>query len=44
MKEMIETIGVFITELVGFAAVAFGLYGAIILLRAFGDKFIGYFL
>lgn len=44
MKEIIETLGETITEIVGLVGVVSGLFGAIILLRTFGDNFIGYFI
>jgi len=44
MKEVIEALGELVAELVGLAGVTTGLYVAIILLRMFGDKFIGYFI
>lgn len=44
MKELIETLGATINEIVGLSGVVAGLYGAIMLLRTFGDKFIEYFI
>ena len=44
MKEITETLGATITEIAGLAGVVSGVYGAIVLLRAFGDAFIGYFI
>lgn len=44
MKDIIEALGETVTEIIGLVGVASGLYGAVILLRAFGDNFIGYFI
>lgn len=44
MKEIIETLGEVVTEIIGLAGVVTGLFGAIILLRTFGDNFISYFI
>lgn len=44
MKELIETLGATINEIVGLAGVVAGVYGVIVLLQAFGDKFIEYFI
>lgn len=44
MKNIIETLGETLTELIGAAVVAAGLTGATVLLRMFGDEFIGYFM
>lgn len=44
MKNIIETLGETLTELIGAAAVFAGLGGAVVLFRVFGDKFISYFM
>ena len=44
MKNIIETLGITVGELIGIAAVIVALSGAIVLFRAFGDTFISYFI
>lgn len=44
MKEIIEAAGEAITEMAGLAGVIGGVFGAILLLREYGDNFIGYFI
>ena len=44
MKNIIEALGLTVTELVGAALVFSGLGAAIVLFHTFGDLFISYFL
>lgn len=44
MKEIIESLGELVAELVGLTGVVAGLFGAIVLLRTFGDNFIEFFI
>lgn len=44
MKNIIETLGETLTEIIGAVVVFAGLGGAIALFHTFGDEFIGYFL
>lgn len=44
MKNIMETLGELIAELIGAGIVFSGLCGALVLFRLFGDKFIGYFI
>lgn len=44
MKNIIESLGVTTVEFIGAAVVLGALYGAIVLLRNFGDLFISHFM
>lgn len=44
MRNIFETLGELISELIGAGIVLAGICGALVLFRLFGDKFIGYFI
>ena len=44
MKNIIETLGESLTEIIGAAAVFFGLAGVVTVFRIFGDELISYFM
>ena len=44
MRNIIETLGETLTEIIGAAVVFAGLAGAVALFRIFADEFIGYFM